>query len=143
MQSIVQVQNVAKLYGPVGTGVEALREINIDVRSQEFLSIVGPSGCGKSTLLKCIAGLEPITLGTIKVRGEQISGPPSKMGIVFQRDLLLDWRTVIENILIIAEFRGVRTPEIEKKAGELLVRFGLGDFRHRYPWTSHSVRSMP
>jgi NitT/TauT family transport system ATP-binding protein len=56
------------------------------------------------------------------------------MGIVFQRDLLLDWRTIIENVLIVSEFRGTRTPSIEKKAAELLVRFGLGDFQHRYPW---------
>jgi NitT/TauT family transport system ATP-binding protein len=56
------------------------------------------------------------------------------MGIVFQRDLLLDWRTVIENVLIISEFRGTRTPDLEKKAADLLVRFGLGDFQRRYPW---------
>ena len=134
MQQIVEIQNVAKFYGRLGSRVEALRAIDLDVRSQEFLSIVGPSGCGKSTLLKCIAGLEPITGGTISVRGERISGPPSQMGVVFQRDLLLDWRTVIENVLIIAEFRGTRTAELEKKASDLLVRFGLGDFQHRYPW---------
>lgn len=135
MQPIVEVQNVAKVYGPAPSGVEALRSIDLAVRPQEFLSIVGPSGCGKSTLLKCIAGLEGVTSGAIKVRGERVSGPPSEMGIVFQRDLLLDWRTVIENVLIISEFRGTRTPDLEKKAAELLVRFGLGDFQRRYPWS--------
>jgi NitT/TauT family transport system ATP-binding protein len=134
MQTIVDVQGVAKVYRSSGSDVEALRSIDLQVREQEFLSIVGPSGCGKSTLLKCIAGLEDVTAGAIKVRGSNISGPPSEMGIVFQRDLLLDWRTIIENVLIVSEFRGTRTPYIEKKAAELLVRFGLGDFQHRYPW---------
>jgi NitT/TauT family transport system ATP-binding protein len=134
MQPIVEVQKVAKVYGAPGAGFEALRAIDLDVRPQEFLSIVGPSGCGKSTLLKCIAGLEAVTGGAIKVRGEQVVGPPSAMGIVFQRDLLLDWRTVLENVLIISEFRGTRVAELEKKAAELLVRFGLGDFQNRFPW---------
>jgi NitT/TauT family transport system ATP-binding protein len=134
MQQIVQVQGVAKVYGKSGSGVEALRAINLDVQKHEFLSIVGPSGCGKSTLLKCIAGLETITSGAIKVRGDKISGPPSEMGIVFQRDLLLDWRTVLENVLLVAEFRGTRTRELERKAEELLVRFGLGKFKNRFPW---------
>ena len=134
MRPIVEVRNVAKVYGSAPFGVEALRSIDLAVQPQEFLSIVGPSGCGKSTLLKCIAGLEGITSGTIEVRGEQVTRPPSEMGIVFQRDLLLDWRTVIENVLIISEFRGARTPDLERKAADLLVRFGLGDFQRRYPW---------
>lgn len=134
MRPIVEVRNVAKVYGSAPFGVEALRSIDLAVQPQEFLSIVGPSGCGKSTLLKCIAGLEGITSGAIEVRGEQVTRPPSEMGIVFQRDLLLDWRTVIENVLIISEFRGTRTPDLEKKAADLLVRFGLGDFQRRYPW---------
>lgn len=134
MQPILEVRNVGKTYGSAPSGVEALRSIDLDVRPQEFLSIVGPSGCGKSTLLKCIAGLETITSGMIKVRGEEISRPPTQMGIVFQRDLLLDWRNVIENVLIISEFRGTRTSELEAKATELLIRFGLGDFQRRYPW---------
>ncbi|MBN9065073.1 MAG: ATP-binding cassette domain-containing protein, partial [Rhizobiales bacterium] len=74
MQPILEVRNVAKIYGSAPSGVEALRSIDLAVRPREFLSIVGPSGCGKSTLLKCVAGLATVTSGTIKVRGEEISG---------------------------------------------------------------------
>lgn len=132
--TIVEIQGVSKVYRSETADVEALSAIDISISETEFISVVGPSGCGKSTLLKCIAGLEATTTGAISVRGARVSRPPEDMGIVFQSDLLLDWRTVIENVLIVSEFRGTRTPKLEVRAAELLSRFGLKDYISHSPW---------
>jgi NitT/TauT family transport system ATP-binding protein len=133
-QSIVDLTGVSKVYRSSGSDVEALKGIDLQIRNEEFVSIVGPSGCGKSTILKCVAGLEEVTSGRIEIRGKPISGPPADTGIVFQRDLLLDWRNILDNVLLVSEFRGTRTPALESKAAELLARFGLKDFLYRSPW---------
>ncbi|MGE0717379.1 MAG: ABC transporter ATP-binding protein, partial [Alphaproteobacteria bacterium] len=95
---------------------------------------LGPSGCGKSTLLKCIAGLEGTTSGAIAVRGTPLAGPPRGLGMVFQRDVLLDWRTILDNVLITAEFQGHPRAAVTERAKALLDRFGLGGFLDRHPW---------
>ncbi len=132
--SYISAEEVGKAYGSRHGAVTALAGINLRVREGEFLSILGPSGCGKSTLLKCIGGLEKITSGTLKVRGEPLSGPPSKTGMVFQRDVLLDWRTILDNVLITAEFLGLRREDLKPRAMQLLRRFGLAGYENRHPW---------
>lgn len=117
-----------------GGVVYALKDVNLDIQAGEFLSILGPSGCGKSTLLKCIAGLEPISAGTLRVEGAAVTKPPKKMGVVFQRDLLLDWRTVIDNILIQAEFQNLNPADYRERAVALLAMFDLANFASRFPW---------
>ncbi len=114
--------------------VTALSDINLDIRSGEFVSVVGPSGCGKSTLLKCVAGLETVSSGSMSVQGAPIKGPPDRLGVVFQRDVLLDWRTILDNVLLSAEFLGQKRSQVEARAIELLQRFGLGGFENRHPW---------
>jgi NitT/TauT family transport system ATP-binding protein len=114
--------------------VVALEGVTLDLREAEFLSILGPSGCGKSSLLKCVAGLEHCSKGTIKVRGEALDGPPDKLGVVFQRDVLLDWRTILENVLLTAELQGIDVSKLKPKALQLLQTFGLEAFADRYPW---------
>jgi NitT/TauT family transport system ATP-binding protein len=130
----VSIDGVGKAYGSRHGAVQALAGIDIEVREGEFLSILGPSGCGKSTLLKCIGGLESITAGTLKVRGQPLSGPPTKTAMVFQRDVLLDWRTVLDNVLITAEFLGLRREDYRPRAQQLLQRFGLSGYENRHPW---------
>ncbi|MBM3510071.1 MAG: ABC transporter ATP-binding protein [Alphaproteobacteria bacterium] len=98
------------------------------------MSVVGPSGCGKSTMLKCVAGLEPTTGGAVKIRGTVVSGPPENLGIVFQRDVLLDWRSVMDNVLLPIEFRRGDKKDFTRRANDLLVLFGLDGFQSRYPW---------
>jgi NitT/TauT family transport system ATP-binding protein len=98
------------------------------------VSLVGPSGCGKSTLLRCIAGLERITAGLLKVDGHTVREPPEKLGIVFQRDVLLDWRSVLDNVLLPIEFRGLARRDYEARARDLLEMIGLAGFERRYPW---------
>ncbi len=130
----IDIRNGGKIFESDRGDVQALADIDLTVRPAEFVSIVGPSGCGKSTLLKCVAGLERLTAGTIAVRGKPLSEIPDDLGIVFQRDLLVDWRTILDNVLLVAEFRRVDRAKARKRALELLTLFGLEDYAGRYPW---------
>jgi len=130
----VSLRRVGKTYASSRGPVNALVDIDLDIRPHEFVSVVGPSGCGKSTLLKLVAGLEDISSGSLLVGGEALRGPPEGLGVVFQRDVLLDWRTILDNVLLSIEL--VRKPRAEERqrAMTLLSRFGLGGFEHRFPW---------
>jgi len=132
--SYVSIRNVGKTYRSKGVDIEALKEIDFDIQEHEFISVLGPSGCGKSTLLKCLAGLHPVSSGDIVLDGEPVTGPPDNMGIVFQRDILLDWRNILDNVLFITEIRGKKRSDYEGKARALLKRFGLEGFEQRHPW---------
>jgi len=131
---MISVRSAAKTYQSARGPVAALRGINLDVADGEFVSLLGPSGCGKSTLLRCIAGLEQLSEGELRVRGRVVDGPPDGIGMVFQRDALLDWRTVLGNVLMAAELRGERAVPHRERARDLLDRFGLDGFADRYPW---------
>tara|TARA_R110002051_G_scaffold30354_3_gene70288 strand:+ start:22827 stop:23636 length:810 start_codon:yes stop_codon:yes gene_type:complete len=128
------IERVGKVYPSSHGAVTALKDIDLAIAPGEFVSIVGPSGCGKSTLLKCVAGLEPISSGSIAVHGKPLDGPPDALGVVFQRDVLLDWRTILDNVLLQAEFLGHSKAEYRPKAQQLLSRFGLSGFEDRHPW---------
>ena len=130
----ISIASAGKSYASRHGAVEALAGIDLTVRNGEFLSILGPSGCGKSTLLKCIGGLETLTAGGISVRGAALKGPPDGVGMVFQRDVLLDWRTILDNVLITAEFAGLPRAQLRDRATQLLQRFGLGGYERRHPW---------
>jgi NitT/TauT family transport system ATP-binding protein len=128
----IEVSDVCKRYG--GTrGVLALDHVSLAVRQGEFLSILGPSGCGKSTLLRCVGGLESTTDGDIRIRGETVRKPPRNMGIVFQRDVLLEWRNVLDNLFLQVDFRHEPRQRYLGRARELLALFGLQDFETAYP----------
>ena len=130
----VSIRNGGKTYPSKRGDVVALKDVSLTIEDGEFVSLLGPSGCGKSTLLKCVAGLEPLTSGDLLVRGEPVDGPPPGLGMVFQRDLLLDWRTILDNVLIMAEFQGLARREQRPRATALLERFGLAGFLDRHPW---------
>jgi NitT/TauT family transport system ATP-binding protein len=130
----VEVRGGGKIYPSRRGEVIALQDVSLNVADGEFISLLGPSGCGKSTLLKCVAGLEELTSGQLFVRGKAVTGPPPGLGMVFQRDLLLDWRTVLDNVLIMAEFQGLDRRAQKPRAVALLERFGLGGFIDRHPW---------
>ena len=100
----VEAVGVSKQYGGP-RGLLALEDISLSIANGEFVSILGPSGCGKSTFLRCIAGLEKPTTGTIRVGGQVVVRPPENLGMVFQRDVLLDWRTVLDNLFLPIDFR--------------------------------------
>jgi len=130
----VSLSRVEKTYSSPRGPVAALTDINLEIRPREFVSVVGPSGCGKSTLLKLVAGLEDITSGAIHVGGRPLDGPPDGLGVVFQRDVLLDWRTILDNVLLSIEFVRKPRPDERARAIALLNRFGLGGFELRFPW---------
>ena len=125
---------MSKTYGSARGDIEALRHIDLAIPRGQFVSLVGPSGCGKSTLLRCIAGLERISAGALRVDSRTVHEPPEKLGIVFQRDVLLDWRTVLDNVLLPIEFRGLARRQYEGRARSLLEMIGLAGFERRYPW---------
>ena len=112
-------------------GIEALRSVDLTVADGQFVSIVGPSGCGKSTFLKAVAGLIPITGGTLNVS----SGGAGRTGVafVFQSPTLLTWRTVLGNVLLPVELRGTQGPASRTHAMELLSLVGLEEFADRFP----------
>ncbi|BBK29403.1 NitT/TauT family transport system ATP-binding protein [Stella humosa] len=130
----VEVAGLSKSYESDRGPVTALEGIDLQIHDSEFLTVLGPSGCGKSTLLKCIAGLEPVSAGRILIDGKAVTRPPADLGIVFQRDLLLDWRTNLQNVLISVEFLGLKPRDFEERARQLLDLFGLAGYEDRYPW---------
>jgi NitT/TauT family transport system ATP-binding protein len=130
----VSMDRVGKTYASSRGPVAALADINLDIQPREFVSVVGPSGCGKSTLLKLVAGLENVSSGHVVVGGKPLDGPPDRLGVVFQRDVLLDWRTILDNVLLSIEFTRKPRADERDRALALLNRFGLGGFEHRYPW---------
>ncbi len=134
MRACVEIRGAGKTYRSARGPVTALTGVGLDVREGEFLSLLGPSGCGKSTLLRCIAGLDHVSEGSISIRGEEVRRPPKGLGMVFQRDVLMDWRSIRDNVLLAAEFQGLPRRHHEQRAMALLERFGLGGFADRYPW---------
>lgn len=128
----IEATGVCKRYGGP-SGLLALDKVSLGVAAGEFLSILGPSGCGKSTLLRCVAGLESPTEGSIRVRGELVRKPPDNMGIVFQRDVLLDWRTILDNLFLQVDFRRESRRRYMPRAHELLALFGLQGFENAFP----------
>jgi NitT/TauT family transport system ATP-binding protein len=112
----------------------AVDGVDLQVGTSEFVSLLGPSGCGKSTLLSIIAGLIQPTGGEIRIDGRPIIAPYTNAGIVFQSDLLLDWRTVIGNVLLQFEMRGLKAEPHRERARTLIRSVGLGDFEQKYPW---------
>jgi NitT/TauT family transport system ATP-binding protein len=132
--SRVVVEKVSKIYQGADQGViTALSEVSLDIAPGEFVSILGPSGCGKSTLLRCVAGLEAASTGTIRVGDVAVKDPPEKLGMVFQRDALLDWRSVLANVMLPIDFRHGRRADFLPRARELLQTFGLADFANSFP----------
>jgi NitT/TauT family transport system ATP-binding protein len=132
--SAVAVRALDKLYPSRGAPVVALKGVSLEIAPASFLSLLGPSGCGKSTLLRCVAGLEQATEGGIEVGGVPVTSPPDGMGIVFQRDVLLDWLTVLDNIVLPAKLRHGDVSAARVRASELLHLIGLEGFERRYPW---------
>src|ERR1700759_5573475 len=112
----ISISDVEKTYDADESPIPGLKGINLDIAAGEFVSIVGPSGCGKSTLLKCVAGLQSVSSGSISIRKQQVKAPPDNMSIVFQRDVLFDWRTVLDNVLVLVEFKGLRRQDYEARA---------------------------
>jgi NitT/TauT family transport system ATP-binding protein len=112
----------------------AVSEVSFSVCDGEVVSLIGPSGCGKSTLLNIGAGLVAPSTGAVFVDGEQVAGPNAHVAFMLQKDLLLPWRTVAENVMFGAEIQGVPPGERRTRAQALLDAFNLTEFAGRYPY---------
>ena len=132
--STVVLEEVARTFESEHGDVHALGPLSFSIGSGERVGVVGPSGCGKSTLLRIVAGIDLPSSGTVTVGGQAVSGPLSAIGMVFQRDLLLDWRTVMGNVMLTAEFQGLERPIASRRALELLEALGVAAFAQRRPW---------
>jgi NitT/TauT family transport system ATP-binding protein len=131
---MIRIGKLGKTFTTADGVVTALENIDVTIEAGEFVSIVGPSGCGKSTLLMCVAGLIAPSAGSVDIGNRPVSGPFTDLGIVFQEALLLDWRTVLGNVLFQIEMRGLDPKAYETRARELLARVGLGGFEGKSPW---------
>jgi NitT/TauT family transport system ATP-binding protein len=134
MSAALEFAGVGKVYDTSTGSVEALSGIDFKVGAGEFLSILGPSGCGKSTLLALATGLEFPTEGTVTVAGRPVERPVTDVGIVFQTDVLLDWRTVLGNIMLQIEMRNLDTAHYAERARTLLKMVGLAGFDDKRPF---------
>src|SRR6202022_4116283 len=114
-------------------GLEALRDLNIEIERGGFVSVVGPSGCGKTTFLRIVAGLEPASAGEVLLDGRAVRAPGGDRGFVFQTDSLLPWRTVFANAIIGREVAGRVGAAERRRTMEALKLGGLEGFEHYHP----------
>ena len=133
---MLHVDHLKKTYGEGAKAVEAIGDLNFEVREKEFVCVVGPSGCGKTTLLKCMSGLLPLSGGEVRLHDRRVGGPPEKMALVFQEysRSLFPWMTVRQNVAF-----PLRRRRLDKAATRELVEgamesVALSSVLDRYPW---------
>ena len=134
-EPFVRIAGITKVFASRDRGaLKAVDDVSLDIQPGEFVSIVGPSGCGKSTLMMMVSGLVPASSGEIVIDTKKVSQPYSDLGIVFQRDALLEWRTVLDNVLFQVDIRRQKHEDYHARAVDLLERAGLVGFEKYYPW---------
>ncbi len=116
---------------PDGGKVEALKNINLNIKEGELLSVLGPSGCGKTTLLNIVAGFLAPTAGKISLNTELVTGPSPERGMVFQKGALFEWMSVRKNVSFGPELKGMNKAEMKDKVDHLLDVVGLQDFKEK------------
>jgi ABC-type nitrate/sulfonate/bicarbonate transport system ATPase subunit len=130
----LELVNVTKVFqSHLNNPTTAISNINMKIPNHRFISIIGPSGCGKSTLFNIISGLMEATEGDILVDGKSVSGMSGIVGYMLQKDLLLPWRTIVDNVILGMELKGVSKKEAEKIAIPFLGKYGLEGFEYSYP----------
>lgn len=130
----VRLEGVSKQYQTANGALLALKPTTLTIEAGEFVSVVGPSGCGKTTLLMLVSGLLPPSEGRISIGQEEVTKPYTDLGFVYQSDVLMDWRTVLSNVLVPVEIKKLKPREhYEQRARELLKMVGLDEFEERHP----------
>jgi NitT/TauT family transport system ATP-binding protein len=133
-ECLVRITGLEKIYrSKDGNDIHALKDISLDIRAAEFISIVGPSGCGKTTLLKILAGILQRSSGEVVMQGKSLSGPSRELGVVFQAPVLLPWRTVLQNVMVPVEIQKRDRAAFEARARQLIAMVGLSGFESKYP----------
>ncbi len=126
--------NLRKTYEALEGSIEALGPLSFNVQKGEFVSVLGPSGCGKSTLMLVAAGLDDATSGDVIIDGHPIRRAFTDLGIVFQDHALLEWRTILENVMLHSDLRKIPAKELQPRARDLIRKVGLEGFENRYPF---------
>ena len=126
MNPIINMQDISLRYHSINGETIAVSHLNLSVENGEFISIVGPSGCGKSTILSLLAGLLQPSDGNLAINGT--------IGYMLQKDHLLHWRSIRQNVLLGLEIQDKLTTENIKYTEYLLEQYGLGEFKDHYPW---------
>ncbi|RZB28676.1 MAG: NitT/TauT family transport system ATP-binding protein [Candidatus Argoarchaeum ethanivorans] len=134
MNHKLEIRNLTKSFNTNSSETNALENVNLDVKPNEFLCIIGPSGCGKTTLLRMIAGLDKPTSGEILLDGKEVKEPSPDRGMVFQEFSLFPWRTVIKNVTLGLEIKEIDKEEQYRIANECIALVGLKGFENHYPY---------
>jgi ABC-type nitrate/sulfonate/bicarbonate transport system ATPase subunit len=132
-ETIIEIRGVSKTFRGRRGPVHALRDVDLDVYANEFITLLGPSGCGKTTLLRLIAGLAKPDSGEVILDGKPITGPGPERSMVFQDFALMPWATVLNNIAFGLEMRGVGKSERLDRSMEFIRMVGLEGFEKAYP----------
>ena len=130
---MIRIENISKSFYKGDTAVDAVRDMNLTIERHEIVAVIGPSGCGKSTLLNMIAGLYAPTRGQIVYKGATVSDVNTDVGYMTQKDNLLPWRSVRDNVAFPLELAGVPRPSARARADEVIQHVGLQGFEDRYP----------
>jgi NitT/TauT family transport system ATP-binding protein len=130
---MIDVRHVSKSFHKRDAVVDAVRDMNLTVERQEIVAVIGPSGCGKSTLLNMIAGLYAPTRGHIVYKGAAVNDVNTDVGYMTQKDNLLPWRNVRDNVAFPLELAGVAKAERGRRADQVIAHVGLEGFEDRFP----------
>ncbi len=133
IRPIIDVRGLRKTFGEGESRIEVMHDLSLEVKENEFVTVIGPSGCGKTTLLRILAGLESFDAGQVIVGGQPVRGPGPDRAVVFQSFALLPWLSVIDNIAFGLKLRGVDRKGRRARAAELAQLVGLGGFEKMMP----------
>jgi len=130
---MIEIRHVSKSFHKRDAVVEAVRDINLTIERHEIVAVIGPSGCGKSTLLNMIAGLYAPSRGKVVYKGSTVADVNTDVGYMTQKDNLLPWRNVRDNVAFPLELAGVAKPERARRADQVIEHVGLEGFEDRFP----------
>lgn len=135
MQNLIDIKGVTHAYQTADGPLPVLDNLTLSVPEGTFAAVVGPSGCGKSTLTKLVAGLIMPDSGEVWLHGERVKSPRKTVGMAFQNPVLLEWRTILDNVILPLEIVAPKMPkkDREARAMELLQLVGLDGFEHKRP----------
>jgi ABC-type nitrate/sulfonate/bicarbonate transport system ATPase subunit len=129
----IEIDDVSMMFATPARAFRALDHVSLSVPPGAFVSLIGPSGCGKSTIFNIAAGLQEPSAGRVLIDGIDATGTIGRVGYMLQKDLLLPWRTLTDNIILGMEIKGVKRAAARERALPLLRRYGLAGFENAYP----------